>query len=79
VVVSVLVIVVVALGDLGVIMDVGAVGRDFFPRLPRVLMSGVGGHGARFPPAVRPDTDATRRNLYVRTCEHIAIASKLQR
>ena len=32
----------VALGELGVIMAAGAMGWDFFPRLPGVLMSGVG-------------------------------------
>jgi hypothetical protein len=39
----------VALGELGVIMAAGAMGWDFFPRLPGVLMSGVGGHGGQVP------------------------------
>jgi hypothetical protein len=68
----------VALGELGVIMAAGAMGWDFFPRLPGVLMSGVGGHGPGSLRQCVPDTDATRHNLYMRTCEHIAIASKLQ-
>lgn len=68
----------VGMGALGVVMAVGGGGRDFSLRLPGMLMSGVGGHG---PGSLRWrawDTDATQRSLYMRTCEHIAIAGKLR-
>lgn len=83
VIMTVIVVVVVpgraaGMGVLGVVMAVGAGGRDFSPRLPGMLMPGVGGH---WPGSLRWrawETDATRRSLYMRTCEHIAMASKLQ-